>query len=83
MACKDTPHVPNGTVESNPFDTQVGGSHYKDMAIQPIEYCYKNKMDPFQTYAIKYISRVGKKGPPVEDIDKAIHLLQMYKETFK
>ena len=26
------------------YDTQVGGDHYKDMAIQPSEFINKNKM---------------------------------------
>ena len=37
--------------------TQVGGSHYKDMAIQPIEYCQKNRLGYCESNAIKYISR--------------------------
>jgi hypothetical protein len=28
------------------LDKQVGGSHYKDMAIQPIEYIHKNGLGP-------------------------------------
>lgn len=26
----------------NPFDIQEGGNHYKEMAIQPVEYIHKN-----------------------------------------
>ena len=28
--------------------TQVGGNHYKDMAIQPVEYIHKNGIGYFQ-----------------------------------
>jgi len=59
--------------------SQVGGSHYKDMAIQPMEYSIANKLDPLQHTAIKYVSRHKAKNG-VEDIDKAIHCLQMIKE---
>ncbi len=27
------------------LDTQVGGGHYKDMAIQPLEYILANKLN--------------------------------------
>jgi hypothetical protein len=64
--------MPNKT----PMDTQVGGGHYKDMAIQPFEYCMKNKMNAGQSSAIKYISRYPFKHGK-EDLEKAIHILQM------
>lgn len=70
-------------MESNLLDKQVGGSHYKDFAIQPIEYIYKNKFHWLQGCAIKYASRAGLKGPAAEDIDKAIHCLQIWKESLK
>jgi len=64
---------------SSPLLTQVGGSHYKDKAIQPIEYCYKNKLGPCETLAIRYISRHKTKNGKI-DIEKAIHSLQLLLE---
>ena len=60
--------------------TQVAGSHYKDMAIQPAEYNTRNKIGFLQGNAIKYISRAGRKGPARQDIEKAIHCLQLLLE---
>jgi hypothetical protein len=68
-------------VEVNPFDTQVGGSHYKGMTIQPLEFAYKNNLNVFQSNVVKYTCRAPLKGDPITDIDKAIHYLQMWKET--
>lgn len=51
---------------------QVGGSHYKDMEIQPIEYIMKNKLDFPQGSIVKYISRYRKKNKD-EDVKKVIH----------
>lgn len=51
---------------------QVGGTHYKDMEIQPIEYIIKNKLDFPQGSIVKYISRYRKKGQ-AEDVKKVIH----------
>lgn len=62
-----------------PRDKQVGGTHYKDMIVQPIEAAYKNKLDPYQFNITKYVWRHKTKNGR-EDLDKAIHLLEMYKE---
>ena len=56
---------------------QIGGSHYKDKAIQPIEYAVANKLDLFQQNVVKYITRWRDKGG-VEDLRKARHYLDMY-----
>ena len=68
------------------LEKQVGGDHYKQMAIQPTEYCQKNKFNHCESSAIKYISRHAAKGG-AEDIRKAIHFLELlleieYAETY-
>lgn len=60
-------------------DKQVGGNHYKDFAIQPIEFIHANKIPFIEGAVIKYVCRHrGKNG--VQDIDKAIHFLEMLKQ---
>ena len=59
--------------------TQVGGDHYKKMVIQPAEFINKNKLLFAEGNAIKYICRHSTKGG-IQDIDKAIHYLEMVKE---
>lgn len=59
-------------------DTQIGGSHYTKYAIQPFEYTYKNKLSWPQGECIKYVTRFEDKGGE-QDLDKAIHILQMLK----
>jgi hypothetical protein len=56
--------------------TQVGGNHYKDMAIQPVEYIHKNGIGYFEGCVIKYVSRWRKKNG-VEDLEKARHFLDL------
>lgn len=63
-------------------DTQVAGNHYKRFAIQPYEYCYKNRLNNLQSEAISYISRYqykweGNKEKQIEDVKKAIHTLEL------
>ena len=63
-------------IVEDPMDIQIDGSHYKDMVIQPFEFCMKNNLNAGQTHAIKYICRYNKKGGK-KDLKKAIHLIQM------
>jgi hypothetical protein len=58
---------------------QVGGNHYKNLAIQPIEYCQKNRLGYCESNAIKYITRHKAKNGK-EDILKAIHVLKLLLE---
>jgi len=58
---------------------QVGGDHYKKMVIQPAEFINKNKLLFAEGNAIKYICRHSEKGG-IQDVDKAIHYLEMVKE---
>jgi len=57
-------------------ENQVGGGHYKDMAIQPVEFIQKNGIPYLEGNVIKYIVRHKKKNG-AEDIKKAIHYCQL------
>ena len=54
---------------------QVGGDHYKDFPIQPIEFCYKNGLDFLSGNVIKYVCRYKAKKS-VDDLRKAIHYIE-------
>lgn len=58
------------------FDTQVSGSHYKDMVIQPVEYIHQNGIGFIEGAAIKYLSRWKNKNG-IEDLKKAIHMIEL------
>jgi hypothetical protein len=60
---------------------QVGGTHYKGFEIQPAEFCYKNNIPYLEATAIKYLCRWREKGG-VQDLDKAIHFIEMLKEFY-
>ena len=59
--------------------TQVGGSHYKDMPIQPAEYCHKNCIGKLEGDVITYVSRWRKKNG-IEDLKKARHTIDIILE---
>jgi len=61
---------------SKVYNKQVGGTHYKDMKIQPSEFINKNKLLFAEGNAIKYICRHASKGE-VKDLEKAKHYIDM------
>lgn len=63
-------------------ERQVGGSHYKDLPIQPGEYIRKNGIGWYEGNAIKYITRHKQKGGK-QDIEKAIHYLELVLEEYE
>ena len=60
-------------------DKQVGGDHYKDFKIMPVEYISKNNLDFCEGNIIKYISRHKLKNG-AEDIKKVIHYAELILE---
>lgn len=65
--------------EMNATDTQVGGDHYRKFKIQPTEFIHKNGIPFIEGCVIKYVVRWRDKNG-IQDIDKAIHFLQLLKE---
>lgn len=61
---------------------QVGGNHYKDMKIQPIEYTLANGLGFCEGNVIKYVSRYKSKNG-VEDLKKAKHYLELLIEQIE
>lgn len=55
---------------------QIGGNHYKDHAIQPVEYSHANGLGFMEANVIKYVTRHKMKGG-VDDVRKALHYCQM------
>lgn len=61
---------------SNPLDIQVGGGHYKSLAIQPIEYIHANNLPFIEGTVVKYISRWREKNG-LEDLNKIKHFIDL------
>ena len=59
---------------------QVGGSHYKDCKIQPVEYIVGNDLTFLEGNIIKYVTRHRRKGEGKKDIEKVIHYAEMILE---
>jgi uncharacterized protein (DUF2164 family) len=67
------------------LETQVGGDHYKNQGIQPLEITYKNfgyqgVKASIYTKVNKYLTR--DKGLHIENLQKAKHCIEMQIEFF-
>ena len=58
------------------LNIQVGGGHYKDLPIQPVEYIHANAIGYFEGNVIKYVSRWRKKNG-IADLEKAKHYIEL------
>jgi hypothetical protein len=79
-----TLHVDDGFIEiSEPssFDKQVGGTHYNDMVIQPIEFIMANDLSYCEANILKYVCPHHSKGGR-QDIEKVIHYAEMLLEAY-
>lgn len=55
---------------------QVGGDHYRKMAIQPVEFVHKNGIGYMEGCAIKYLCRWRTKGG-IDDLRKSRHFIDL------
>lgn len=69
--CPIDPHDPKTIVfHDQATSYQIGGDHYKNNAIQPIDYIMANGLSFCEGNVVKYVSRWRNKGG-VEDLKKA------------
>ena len=66
---------------------QVGGTHYKDMGVQPWQvvdtWPYEQRIGYYRGGALKYVMRSGSKDDEIQEAGKAIHYLEKLIETLK
>ena len=65
---------PSAPFQTNANARQVGGGHYKVLAIQPWDFIAANKLGYFEGNVVKYVSRHQDKGG-LQDLHKARHYL--------
>ena len=63
-------------MSNNPLAVQEGGDHYKNKAIQPIEFAMANGLDACAFSILKYVTRHGEKNGE-QDLRKAYHFVQL------
>jgi len=65
-----------GASNHKPLDTQIGGSHYKDLSIQPLEYIHANNLPYCEANIVKYITRWKSKNG-LQDLEKVKHYVDL------
>jgi hypothetical protein len=75
---QEKPQAPESTAAQvkSALDTQVGGSHYDQGGIQPIEFIHSNQIPFCEANIIKYIFRWKKKNG-MQDLNKVRHYLDL------
>jgi len=68
--------VMGGGTAVTALDKQIGGGHYKDLNIQPIEFIHANNLPYIEGCVIKYITRWRNKNG-VEDLEKIKHYIDL------
>ena len=66
--------------EESALARQVGGNHYADMVIQPVEFIVANDLGFLEGNIVKYVCRHHAKNG-AEDIQKAIHYCELLLQT--
>lgn len=59
-------------VKANALDIQVGGAHYKNKRIQPVEFSYANNLNGLEASIVKRITRWRDKDG-FQDLEKIKH----------
>lgn len=62
--------------KTSPLTDQVGGNHYKDMPIQPVEFIAANNIGFIEGSIIKYVCRHKTKNGK-QDLEKAKHFIDL------
>lgn len=73
---KEEVDLEGGPQAPDSLSVQVGGNHYKDLKIQPVEYIHANTIPFMEGSAIKYLTRWRNKGG-IADLRKARHFIDM------
>lgn len=68
--------------DASALNKQIGGVHYKDKGIQPVEYAHANKLSFFEGSVVKYVTRWRDKGG-IADLEKAKHFIEILIELEK
>jgi hypothetical protein len=72
----DVPLQKDVALNKRALDIQVAGNHYKELAIQPVEYIHANNIGYFEGNVIKYVSRWRSKNG-IKDLEKAKHYIDL------
>lgn len=69
-------------INSDPMKHQIGGNHYRHLAIQPVEYIHRNNLGFCEGSIIKYVTRWRNKNG-IKDLEKAKHFIELLIEMEK
>jgi hypothetical protein len=75
-----SPNTHSGHVRSDIRNTQIAGTHYTKLGIQPMEYALANNFNYLESFALKYLSRHRNKNGR-QDLEKLLHCVELLIEV--
>lgn len=82
-----TGEVPEAPPITQPSLRQVGGDHYKKLAVQPWDvvdtWPIEQQIGYYRGGALKYLMRMGSKDESIQEIAKGLHYLEKLIECLK
>jgi len=69
----------DSSIKVSALENQVDGNHYKELAIQPIQFIHANNIPFMEANVIKYICRHKSKNG-LADLEKAKHYIELLME---
>ena len=67
-------------MKTKPSEIQIGGDHYKSLAIQPAEFAERNRLSFLEGCVVKRLCRWRRGGKGREDLLKARHEIDLLLE---
>jgi hypothetical protein len=68
-------------------DKQIGGTHYKDMGVEPWDvidtWPMEQRVGAYRAGALKYVMRMGSKDEQVKELKKAGHYIEKLIEVLE
>ena len=74
--CTDVPKESRPAAAPLASQLQIGGQHYKNLNIQPVEYNHANGLQFIEGSIVKYITRWREKGG-IQDLNKIKHFVDL------
>lgn len=74
--CTSRQRASNLQIGAKPSMLQVGGQHYKNLKIQPVQYSHANGLGFIEGSIVKYVTRWREKGG-IQDLRKIQHFVDL------
>jgi hypothetical protein len=80
-------HLIDRAIYNDPGERQIGGTHYKDMGLEPWDiidtWPAEQRIGAYRAGALKYTMRMGSKDDEIQEAEKGLHYQEKLVATLK